>query len=295
MTIAGLTRPCLLRFAEPGAPGPAWGWWDGADTRRVRGSLADLLAKGDAWRDLVTDEVIAAGRVMLLAPLDHQPVWASGVTYERSLEARLEESDGERLYQDVYDAERPELFLKALPGTAVGHGAGIGVRVDSRWNTPEPEVALVVDRWGAVFGVTLGNDVSSRSIEGANALYLPQAKLYDRSCQLGPGIVPFGELAGAPVEVEITAVRDGVTAYAASMSTATMHRSFRDLTEALGRAVTHPDGAFLLTGTGAAPDDDYSLAPGDVVTLVSPQVGVLEGTVVPVGSPAPATNDRSAR
>jgi 2-dehydro-3-deoxy-D-arabinonate dehydratase len=209
-----------------------------------------------------------------------QPVWAAGVTLRRSRDARLEESSGLDAYDKVYLAERPELFLKALPGTARGPGQPIGVRADSDWDVPEPELAVVTDRRGRIVAYTIGNDVSSRSIEGENPLYLPQAKLYRASCALGPCLVPVGE-APEPASMEIALVidRDGAELYRDSCSVADMKRTLPELVDWLGRGQELPLGAVLLTGTSIVPPPELSLRPGDQVTISITGLGELRNPV----------------
>jgi 2-dehydro-3-deoxy-D-arabinonate dehydratase len=216
----------------------------------------------------------------LLAPLGGQPVWAAGVTFRRSLDARLLESGGLDAYDKVYLAERPELFLKALPGTARGPGQPIGVRADSDWDVPEPELVVVADRRGGIVAYTIGNDVSSRSIEGENPLYLPQAKLYQGSCALGPCLVPVAE-APEPAGMLITLAiaREGTELFRDSCGVADMHRGLPELVDWLGRAQDLPLGAALLTGTSIVPPPELTLRPGDQVTISITGLGELRNPV----------------
>jgi len=211
-------------------------------------------------------------------------VWAAGVTYAASRTARNDESKGAHdFYDKVYDAERPELFFKAAPGRVRGPGDRIGVREDSGWDVPEPELALVCDAHGEIAGFTIGNDVSSRSIEGENALYLPQAKVYDGACALGPCIVP-ARSASPPFEIALEIGRRGDVVFSGRTSTAEMRRSFEELAAALGSALSLPVGAILLTGTGIVPDADVTLLPGDVVRISIEGLGSLHNVVELVGS-----------
>jgi 2-dehydro-3-deoxy-D-arabinonate dehydratase len=221
--------------------------------------------------------------VPVLAPAGTQPVWAAGVTFLRSRDARLEESKGLDAYDKVYLAERPELFLKALPGTARGPGQPIGVRADSTWDVPEPELAVVADRRGRIVAYTIGDDVSSRSIEGENPLYLPQAKLYRGSCALGPCLVPVAE-APEPEAMEIGLVieRDGAELFADRCSVADMKRGLGELVDWLWRGQDLPVGAVLLTGTSIVPPPELSLRPGDRVTISITGLGALTNPVEPV-------------
>jgi 2-dehydro-3-deoxy-D-arabinonate dehydratase len=204
----------------------------------------------------------------LLAPVEpYQEVWASGVTYERSREAREHESADADAYARVYGAERPELFFKAHGWRAVGHGGSVRVRRDSRWNVPEPELVLVLNSRMEILGFTAGNDVSSRDIEGENPLYLPQAKVYDGSCALGPGIVLAGPDAMRDLPVRVRISRENEAVFDGEVSTARMKRSFEELAGYLGRELTLPSGAFLMTGTGIVPGDEFTLTPGDRVEV----------------------------
>jgi len=219
------------------------------------------------------------GEEPTLAPVEptHE-VWASGVTYRRSREARMVESGEADAYERVYGAERPELFFKALGWRSVGDGGGVRVRRDSRWNVPEPELMLVLNAGMEIVGYTAGNDVSSRDIEGENPLYLPQAKVYDGSCSLGPGIVlahPDG-MRDLPIRLRI--VQGGEVILEEQISTSQMHRQLEDLAGYLGRETSFPTGAFLMTGTGIVPEDDFTLEPGDA-TEISVGELVLENTV----------------
>ncbi len=204
----------------------------------------------------------------LLPPVEpHQEVWASGVTYERSREAREHESADADAYARVYDAERPELFFKAHGWRAVGPGGRVRVRGDSGWNVPEPELVLVLNSRMEILGYTAGNDVSSRDIEGENPLYLPQAKVYDGSCSLGPGIVLAGPDAMRDLPIRLRILREGAAVFVGEVSTARMKRSFEELAGYLGRELTLPTGAFLMTGTGIVPPDEFTLTPGDRVEV----------------------------
>jgi 2-dehydro-3-deoxy-D-arabinonate dehydratase len=210
----------------------------------------------------------------LLAPVDSQDVWAAGVTYARSLEARLGESRQPDVYDLVYEADRPELFFKSTPQRVLGPGAVGRIRADSEWNVPEPEVGLVIGADGEVWGYTIGDDLSSRSIEGENPLYLPQAKVYEGSCVLGPWIVPAADVA-PPFDITLRIVRAGAVVFEADTSTSKMTRDFNDLAQWLLLANTFPDGVVLLTGTGIVPDDEHTLHPGDEVRIEVDGLGML--------------------
>jgi 2-dehydro-3-deoxy-D-arabinonate dehydratase len=237
------------------------------------GALAEAASGG------VGDGPVPAGTTVL-APVGGQEVWAAGVTYSTSRTARNEESGGHDYYNLVYDAERPELFFKAAPGRARGPGGLIGVRSDSGWDVPEPELALVCDAHGEIAGFTIGNDVSSRSIEGENPLYLPQAKVYRGSCALGPCIVPAGE-APAPeqMEIRLTIARDGDAVFEGSTQVALLHRTPAELVDWLFRAQDFAAGVVLLTGTSIVPDKEFTLRGGDEVRIAITGLGELVNTV----------------
>jgi 2-dehydro-3-deoxy-D-arabinonate dehydratase len=213
-------------------------------------------------------------------PVAVDEVWAAGVTYRISEEARTEESSMPEMYIDVYDAERPELFFKASPDRTVGPDDAIGVRADSDWNVPEPELGVVLYR-GEPVGYTIGNDVSSREIEGENPLYLPQAKVYDRCCSLGPCIATdIGDPHSLDMSMQIS--REGDTVYDDSTNTAEMVRTCEDLVSSYTRHNTVPDLAVLLTGTSLVPDEGFTLREGDHVTIEIEDIGVLSNPVVTV-------------
>ena len=209
----------------------------------------------------------------LLAPVDplHE-VWAAGVTYLRSLDARRIESQVANVYDRVYEAERPQLFFKAPGWRVVGTGAPIRIRADSRWNVPEPELVIVINRHREIVGYCAGNDVSSRDIEGENPLYLQQAKVYDGSCSLGHGIVICGahEISDVPIRLKIE--RGGATMFEGGITTATMKRTLAELAEYLTRELYFPHGVFLMTGTCLVPGSEFTLQPDDLVHI---QVGPL--------------------
>ncbi len=204
----------------------------------------------------------------LLAPIeDHQEVWAAGVTYLRSREARMAESETADVYDRVYEAERVEVFFKANGWRVVGHRGRIRVRPDSNWDVPEPELALVLNRAGEIVGYAAGNDVSSRSIEGENPLYLPQAKVYDGSCALGPGILIDEPDAMRDLAVALVIERGGAPVFEGETRTSRLKRSLEEITKWLFADLDFPGGAFLMTGTGIVPPDDFTLRPGDAVRM----------------------------
>ncbi len=253
----------------------------GGEFRRLSAASLDSLFTAEApaaW----LDEQFSQGEVIrppgrLLAPIGSQEVWAAGVTYLRSRDARMDESKeagGGSFYDRVYDATRPELFFKATPHRVSGPGEGVKLRADSKWNVPEPELALAVDSRGRIFGYTVGNDMSSRDIEGENPLYLPQAKVYSRCCGLGPAIVVREPL---PVETEIRIEidRGGARVFNGAINLDQMKRQLPELAEYLFRDNDFPAGCFLLTGTGIVPPNDFTLASGDEIRISIAGVGVL--------------------
>ena len=268
---------------------PRLGWVD-LDKQRVfelSETLAQLLSVDAAER---MQRLVAARRsaigtyplqhIRLRAPVDQQEVWAAGVTYRRSRDARMEESSQQDVYEKVYDAPRPEIFFKAAAWRCVGDGGRIGIRHDSTWDVPEPELTLVIDSAGKVAGYTIGNDVSSRSIEGENPLYLPQAKTFYASCAIGPWIVlPEEFTAPEQAEINISIERDAAVIWSGTTSTSQMHRSFDDLVSHLYSALDFPHGALLMTGTGLVPPDDITLHSGDKVTISIDGIGILTNSV----------------
>ena len=238
----------------------------------------------DALRDIERQSLptLELGQVRLLAPIERQEVWAAGVTYMRSKTARMEESDfSATAYDRVYDAARPEIFFKAVGEKVVATGEPVGIRRDAVWSVPEPELAIVLNSHATIVGYTLGNDMSSRDIEGENLLYLPQAKVYDRSCALAPWIVlgsTEAELRGADIRISIT--RSGRPVFAGETSIANIKRSFGELVEYLFRSQQFPHGVVLLTGTGIVPPDEFTLEEHDVIEIGMPLVGVLRNTVM---------------
>lgn len=218
----------------------------------------------------------------ILAPIGSQEVWAAGVTYHRSRTARIEESidaGGGTFYDRVYSAERPELFFKAAPWRVRGHGQTVRIRRDARWSVPEPELALCINAYGDIIGYTIANDVSSRDIEGENPLYLPQAKIYDGSCALGPALF-IGEAPLSPdTPIELIIERSGTTAFQESTTLSRMRRTPAELVEFLYRETSFPHGCVLLTGTGIVPPDDFSLQSGDTISIRIPTIGTLSNQV----------------
>jgi 2-dehydro-3-deoxy-D-arabinonate dehydratase len=251
-------------------------------------SLSDVLHADDPAglvRELVGDGARSypLGDLTLLAPLDAQEVWAAGVTYKRSREARQEESasaGGSQFYDRVYTADRPELFLKATPHRVVGPGGRVRVRRDSRWSVPEPELALVLSPRLKLVGYTIGNDMSARDIEGENPLYLPQAKVYDHSCAVGPVITLADSLPPrGQVAIRLRIERRGQVAFEAATSLGQMARPLEDLIAWLGRDNSFPHGVILLTGTGIVPPDDFALAADDLICIGISGIGRLTNLV----------------
>jgi 2-dehydro-3-deoxy-D-arabinonate dehydratase len=225
---------------------------------------------------------IAVGEVTLLAPIDQQEVWAAGVTYKRSQVARMEESKaGASHYDKVYTAPRPEIFFKATPNRVSGPDEPLRVRADSQWSVPEPELALVVSPEGKLVGFTVGNDMSARDIEGENPLYLPQAKLYNQCCGLGPCILlPEQPLDRPNTKIKLVISRGNQTAFSGETDLGQMKREFEELIEWLVRENELQTGAFLLTGTGIVPPDEFTLKNGDVVSITIDGIGTLTNPIV---------------
>lgn len=251
---------------------------------RPRETLESLLAALPprpvcAWEELGA----ADSRFQWLPPMDEQEVWAAGVTYIRSKVARMEESrkaGGGSFYDKVYQADRPELFFKATARRVVGPGAAVRIRADSKWNVPEPEIALLIGPKRNLVGFTLGNDMSSRDIEGENPLYLPQAKVYRGSCALGPTVRLAETVTDwKRLEISMDIRRDGKTVFEGKTSLAQMKRTPQELADWLFREDDFAAGVVLLTGTGIIPPDSFSLEEGDRIRISSPEIGVLENVV----------------
>ncbi|MCL5947520.1 MAG: fumarylacetoacetate hydrolase family protein [Chloroflexi bacterium] len=238
-----------------------------------------LLADALNQRPFASWDALEAGTVLtarLAVPLDDQEVWASGVTYERSMHAREDESHGSGIYDRVYAAPRPELFFKAGATRVVGPNDVLYIRSDATWSVPEPELALVVGPRGWIAGYTIGNDISSRDIEGENPLYLPQAKVHARCCGLGPAIMLADEaIDPRALSIELIIHRNGAPVFQGNTNTSRLHRSFEELVRYLFRDNLFPNGVFLLTGTGIVPEDSFSLQPGDHVAITIAGIGTL--------------------
>jgi 2-dehydro-3-deoxy-D-arabinonate dehydratase len=238
--------------------------------------LSSLIEAGELE---VTSEDFAE---VIKAPIGNQEVWAAGVTYYRSRTARMAESHdagAENFYDRVYTAERPELFFKATPHRVAGPGQPVKIRRDSRWNVPEPELALLITRAGKIVGYTIGNDMSSRDIEGENPLYLPQAKVYDRSCALGPCVLVSENTPDAATEIKLEIVRGDTTVFMGTTTLSQLKRSPESLVEFLYRDNSFPQGCFLLTGTGIVPGDDFTLQSGDEIRITIEAIGTLVNRV----------------
>jgi len=255
------------------------------------------LLLGADWRALTTRDDLAAhlesqisglrgcaapDEEDLLPPIGEQEVWAAGVTYYRSRTARMDESQaagGGDFYDRVYHAGRPELFFKATPHRVVGPGATVHIRGDSRWNVPEPELSVLLSPSGKLIGYTIGNDMSSRDIEGENPLYLPQAKVYDRSCALGPCILAASEPLPPETRIVLEIARNGQIVFFDETKLSQMKRSLETLAEYLFRETCFPHGCFLMTGTGIVPPDDFTLQKGDEIRITIPPIGTLRNSV----------------
>jgi len=253
------------------------------------GRLAALLESDNLsarLKELSNQTLMAAplDNVRLLTPIERQEVWAAGVTYLRSKAARMEESDfSAQAYAKVYEADRPEIFFKSLPEKVVATGEAVGIRKDAKWNVPEPELALVINSKGRIVGYTIGNDMSSRDIEGENLLYLPQAKMYDRSCALGPWInVGATEIEARAWSIKLAIHRAGKAVFEGETSVSQMKRKLSELADWLYRSQTFPHGAVLLTGTGLVPGDNFTLHADDKVRIEISGIGMLENHVVMV-------------
>jgi len=249
-------------------------------------SLADILHSDSPQKVAEglkeTGERIAASGARWLAPIDSQEVWAAGVTYKRSQTGRMEESEtAASCYDRVYVSPRPELFFKASPNRCSGHLGAVRIRQDASWNVPEPELTLVLSPKLQLVGFTVGNDMSSRDIEGDNPLYLPQAKVYDQCCGLGPCITLADAMpAKADIKISLRIERGGQPVFEQSTSADQMARTFEGLVEWLGRDNSFPNGAFLLTGTGIVPESTFTLAPRDRVSITISGIGTLTNDVV---------------
>jgi 2-dehydro-3-deoxy-D-arabinonate dehydratase len=240
----------------------------------LHGTLSGLIAGQTPSAKFDTAE--------LLAPISRQEVWAAGVTYYRSRGARMEESKdaGGGSFDDrVYSAERPELFFKSTASRTVGSGGKVRIRADATWSVPEPELTLLVSPAGRITGYTIGNDMSSRDIEGENPLYLPQAKVYSGSCALGPGILVRSQPLAASTEISIEIVRKEIVEFAGKVGLTELKRDPKTLVEYLFRDNAFPNGCYLMTGTGIVPPSTFTLASGDLIRITIEPIGTLENEV----------------
>ncbi len=254
-----------------------------ADSKLTLDQIFAAESPGDLVAAAFADGMEAAAPAALRTPIQSQEVWAAGVTYFRSRTARIAESKdsgGAHFYDLVYDADRPELFFKSTARRVVGPGDAVRIRADSKWNVPEPELTLAINAAGRIFGYTMGNDMSSRDIEGENPLYLPQAKIYDGSTALGPALVVADELPGPNTTITIEIFREKSCIFAGATTIGQIKRPLTSLADWLYRELTFPVGCYLMTGTGIIPPDDFTLARGDEIHITLEAVGTLRNTVI---------------
>jgi 2-dehydro-3-deoxy-D-arabinonate dehydratase len=296
-----MSAPTLVRFYHPDH-GVRLGVWSGDQVNDISEHVSSLGAwlrasAGRVAAAIEELEAIAARSARVfpaalfdapptpdhphwLAPIQEQDVWAAGVTYERSRQARQEEAlDGGDIYARIYGAERPELFFKAQGRHVVGPHAAVGIRADAHWSVPEPELAIVFNPALEAVGFSVGNDMCSRDIEGANPLYLPQAKIYTASCALGPGIALAAATEWPVAAIRLAITRAGKPAFEGEIHTERIRRRLTELAQYLGRSNQYPDGVVLLTGTGIVPPVDFTLAAGDVVEITIDGIGTLTNPV----------------
>jgi 2-dehydro-3-deoxy-D-arabinonate dehydratase len=252
--------------------------------RREDVSRWDALINSDDHLSLLSNLTICSApeAAELLAPIGSQEVWAAGVTYHRSRDARVKESGGPGVgdfYTKVYEAQRPELFFKAPAYRVVGPGGRVRIRRDATWSVPEPELTLVINHCGSIVGYSIGNDMSSRDIEGENPLYLPQAKMYDGSCALGPCVYLTREPFPLDTKIQMNIHRKGAAIFSGATQVRNIRRSFTELAEYLYRETSYPHGCLLMTGTGIVPPDDFTLQSGDEVEITIDPIGCLRNIV----------------
>jgi 2-dehydro-3-deoxy-D-arabinonate dehydratase len=253
-----------------------------------------FILKNEHWDNLVNHdnlfsylknidgEAIDFKNLKIAAPIDSQEIWAAGVTYFRSKKARMEESKdsgGDNFYDKVYEAERPELFFKSLPHRVAGPDEQVNIRRDASWNVPEPELTLFINRNKKIVGYTIGNDMSSRDIEGENPLYLPQAKTYDRSAAIGPCLLVLEKPISPDTSISIDISRNNITVFKDSISISQMKRSHQELVDYLFRECDFPTGCYLMTGTGIVPPNDFTLEEKDVISISIDHIGTLKNIV----------------
>ena len=268
---------CLLEHQDRWYSLKAFNW----DELVAHDDLEDFLRASLPRLSAITNSEINLNRD-LLAPIGVQEVWAAGVTYFRSRDARMEESKsagGGDFYDRVYHAERPELFFKATPQRVVGPGGNVAIRSDATWSVPEPELALVLSPGGKIVGYTVANDMSSRDIEGENPLYLPQAKVYARSCALGPCVLVSSSELPRSTEIRLDIRRGGSSAFHGHTTLSELKRDPQTLVEYLFRDNSFPQGCVLLTGTGIVPPDSFTLAAGDEIRIAIDGIGTLTNPV----------------
>jgi 2-dehydro-3-deoxy-D-arabinonate dehydratase len=254
---------------------------------RVNGATWDELLSRDDLENYLAgsidgNAVAEFPHADLLPPIEHQEVWAAGVTYYRSRSARMEEAEsagGGDFYDRVYSAQRPELFFKSTASRTVGPGGKVRIRTDAIWSVPEPELTLVINARGKIIGYTIGNDMSSRDIEGENPLYLPQAKVYDGSCALGPGILLASGALPKATEISLEILREDRCVFAGCIKISEIKRDLQSLVDYLFRENSFPMGCFLMTGTGIVPPSDFTLKSGDRVRITISPIGTLENEV----------------
>jgi len=278
----------LCRFLAKDQPRVGLYLPEGVADLSVKGfkSLTEILENPSALRSISGADLPGhkLGTIELLAPVEQQEVWAAGVTYLRSKKARMEESEfSASAYDRVYEAPRPEIFFKSVGAKVSGASGKVGIRADAKWNVPEPELALVINSRKELVGFTVGNDMSSRDIEGENLLYLPQAKVYKHSCALGPCITLGATEAEARTwTISVHIFREGKDVFSGKTSVDQIKRSFSELIDYLWRSQEFPSGVVLLTGTGIVPGDDFTLQPADRVRINISGIGSIENTVVEV-------------
>ena len=249
-------------------------WQETVNRKNLFQHLNELLPSKEQVPEIPTHEI--------MAPIDNQEVWAAGVTYLRSKAARMDESKNsgaDTFYDKVYEAERPEIFFKATPQRVVGPNEPVRIRRDSSWNVPEPELTLFISSEKTIEGYTIGNDMSSRSIEGENPLYLPQAKSYDGSAALGPCLLVLEKPISLDTHIHLAIARNGKEAFTGTAKLSQMKRTFSELAGWLTRECSFPQGVYLMTGTCVVPDNTFTLAPFDKITISIDGIGVLTNTV----------------
>jgi 2-dehydro-3-deoxy-D-arabinonate dehydratase len=270
------TKDGLMASERPGRPLvslPKWGWDDVFTSAVTKQELEALLSSSQSG-----EPSGSSLEPRLLPPIGSQEVWAAGVTYLRSRTARMEESataGGSDFYDRIYHADRPELFFKATPHRVVGHRQPMRLRADSRWNVPEPELTLAFSNRGELLGYCVGNDLSSRDIEGENPLYLPQAKVFDTCASLGPGLLLSDAYPPGDTSIRMSIRRDNLEIFSGETRVANMKQSFENLREHLFRHNSFPHGCYLMTGTGIVPSDDLTLQSGDEISITIDNVGTL--------------------